>query len=150
MKRKTTWILIADGARVRILRYLGRLSGVQQLQGYEWQVSHVQDRELGTDRPGRVFDSVGKGRHSIEPHTSVARLNKDEFAHGITDFLQEKLEAGAFDRLVLIAPPETLGDLRGHLSDKLAKSIFAEVPLDLTHVPNDKIDGYLRQHVPTL
>lgn len=150
MKRTTTWILIANGARARILNYLGRQSGVQQLPDCDWRSEHAPDRELASDRPGRAFDSVGKSRHAIDPHASAHRLNKAAFAREMSRFLHEKFIAGEFDRLVLIAPPKTLGDMREHLTGKLSKSLFAQVPLDLTHIPNDEIDSYLKQHVPTL
>lgn len=150
MKRKVTWILIADGARARVLNYLGRQSGVEQLPGFDWLASHAPDRELGNDRPGRAFDSVGKGRHAIDPHTSTHRLNKADFARQIANRLRENLESGALDRLVLVAPPKALGDIRKHLDQELSKCVYAQVPLDLTHVPNDEIGSYLKQHVPTL
>ena len=150
MKRKVTWILIADGARARVLNYLGRQSGVEQLPGCDWLAPHAPDRELGSDRPGRAFDSVGKGRHAIDPHTNLHRSNKADFARQITNRLTQKLKAGAFERLVLIAPPKALGDIRNNLDQELSKCVYAQVPLDLTHVPNDEIGSYLKQHVPTL
>ena len=87
------------------------------------------------DRPFRVYDRFGSGRHAVEPRRSP-------LAAAETRFLAEVAEAVAneeFDELVLCAPPKALGVLREHLHDEVngrivltsAKDYLRETPLDL-------------------
>jgi protein required for attachment to host cells len=49
--------------------------------------------------------------------------------------LDEKLAAKACDRVVLLAPPTTLGDLRASLSEPVRAVVSAEIDKDLTKTP---------------
>jgi protein required for attachment to host cells len=55
--------------------------------------------------------------------------------------------AGSFDRLVLVAPPVTMGDLRALLPNKIKSAISAEVVADLTNTPVSELPGHLAEHV---
>lgn len=53
-------------------------------------------------------------------------MAKDRFAADIADILYEKAHTGAYDRLVIVADPGTLGSLRE--------------PKTLTNLPLDEIE----------
>jgi protein required for attachment to host cells len=57
----------------------------------------------------------------------------------LADVLDERHQAGAFQRLVIAAAPAALGDLRPALSDEVRETILAELPKDLTNVPTPKL-----------
>ena len=48
------------------------------------------------------------------------------------------------DRLVIVASPVTLGDLRSALSDHVRAVVVGEVAQDLTKMPNNKIAEHLQ------
>ena len=143
MKPIKTWILIADGARGRVLENDGPGKGVQQVEGCDYRASHEADREINADRPCRTHDSAGHGRHAMEASASPHRIAKADFARTLLGDLERKLAAGAFDRLVIIAPPKTLGDMRQHMSGSLKACLIGEIHKDLTQVPNDAIAPHL-------
>ena len=145
MPKKTvrTWVLIADGTRARILESDGRLDQLQPVPGCEFAVEDPPDREIGADSPGRTFDSVGGGRHRIEPKTSPHRHIKAEFARHLAQFLEKKRGERAFDRLLIAAPPKTLGDLREKLTKQVVAVVEAEIPKDLTGIPDREIPGHI-------
>lgn len=142
-KKVRTWVLIADGARARILESEGRLDQLQKVPGCEFEVEDPPDREIGSDSPGRTFDSVGGGRHRIEPKTSPHRHIKAEFARHLAQFLEKKQGQRAFDRLLIAAPPKMLGDLREKLSKQVVACVEAEIPKDLTGIPDREIPGHI-------
>ncbi len=147
MKRKKTWIVIADGARARILLNEGRGRGVVSVAGGEWLADHAPDRELNSDRPGRTFDSVGAGRHAMEPTSSPHQRHKAEFARMLVDHLMTQRANRAFDQLVIVAAPATLGEIRTHLNKDLEACLLGEIDKDLTHIRDNELGPHLAEIV---
>ena len=145
MRKKSvkTWVLIADGARARILQADGESDGLQLVPGCEFGVDDPPDRDIDADKPGRTFDSVGSGRHGMEPKTSPHRHRKAEFARHLAEFLEKKRTQKAFERLLIAAAPVTLGDLRQTLSKGVKAAIGGEVAKDLTGIPDREIADHL-------
>ncbi len=143
MKPQRTWILIADGLRARILLNDGPGRGVRELPDCEFTALNQSDGEINADRPGRTFDSAGSGRHALEPHSSPQRDAKHNFARKIIARLVREHNDGNFDRLIVVASPQMLGDLRSLVPNGLKASITGEMAKDLTHLTNDKIAPHL-------
>jgi protein required for attachment to host cells len=143
MKPTTTWILIADGARARIFANDGPGKGIELVEGATFDADHRPDREIASDKPGRTFESVGATRHAIQPHHDPHRELKRAFSERLAAMLDEKLAAKAFDRVVLVAPPVTLGDLRSALSAHVKAAVYAELDKDLTKTPAHELPQHL-------
>ena len=141
MKPVITWILIADGARARILENAGPGQGLGEVT--EFSQPPLRARDIMADRPGRSFDTTGKGRSAMEPPTDPVEKREADFARSLADALEQKRRAGAFDRLILIAAPTALGDLRKALPEQLKRLVYAELAKDLTKVPNDEMPKHL-------
>ncbi len=159
MKPLKTWALIADGARARILVNNGPAhddahhgSQGQALPQHDWmpvdglvfEGNHSATHDLVTDRQGRSFSSMGSRRSAIEAKTDPHRDQKTKFAIHLAEILAQQLHAGAYHRLIIAAPPATLGDLRSAISDKVRATIVAEFAHDLTKVPNHEIGAHLK------
>lgn len=143
MKAAKTWVVIADGARARLVSAEGHGKGLHVVEQRELSADHSPSRDLQADKPSRVFESHGAARHSVEPKTDPHRELKRSFAHLIADELDDGLSLKKFDRLVVVAPPVTLGDLRNALSEPVKASVIAEVAMDLTKVPNSDIPRHI-------
>jgi protein required for attachment to host cells len=141
----TTWVLIADGARARLLAQDKPFDHLKPaLEQEEFTGSTAQSKEIGSDRPGRSFDSSGLGgRHAMAPPTDPQRYAKFAFARELAERLEEAAHAGRFDRLVLVAAPKTLGDLRELLPGPVKAKVVAEIDKDLTHVPARDLPKHL-------
>ena len=144
MKPIRTWVLIADGARARILENDGPGRGLQAVDGLTFASDHSATHDLVSDRQGRSFSSHGVGRSAIEPHSDPHRDLKSKFAHHLAGFLAHGHEQHAYDRLVIVATPVTLGDLRAALSDPVRAKVVGEVAQDLTKLPNDAVAPHLK------
>jgi protein required for attachment to host cells len=79
----------------------------------------------------------------MEPQTDPHRHEKHQFARQLAAELDGYQQKGLFDRLVIVAAPQTLGDLRGELSPQLQALVLAEVPKDLTKIPLPDLAGHL-------
>jgi len=53
------------------------------------------------------------------------------------------LQDQAFDRLVLVAAPATLGDIRKILPKPLQGVVYGEISKNLVHVPNQELSDHL-------
>lgn len=143
MKPKRTWILIADGGRARVLEALGIGHGLHEVNASEANNPTPPAHLLGRAPPGRVYESVGHQRHAIAPRQDLHQQLEISFANQIAAMLDDALKSDAYDRVVLVAPPHMLGDLRKAISPEVRKVILAELSKDLTKVPNDELSDHL-------
>jgi protein required for attachment to host cells len=143
MKPTITWILIADGARARLYSNSGPGKGIEAVPGGVIEGDHRPDHELVRDGLGRTFESVGETRHAIQPRTDPHRELKRDFSKELAAMLDQRLAAKAFDRLVLVAPPSALGDLRAALPAHMKPHIYAELNKDLTKTPAAELPQHL-------
>jgi release factor family 12 len=132
VKPTRTWILITDGGGARILEALGDGRDLHEISG------------SGTPRSNPLNDLASPPDGAARP--STVRANKALealFASQLTALLTNYLRNDAFDRLVIVAPPSMLGELRKMIGPKVREKITAEIDRDLTKIPNSEISRYL-------
>lgn len=133
-----TEICVADGRKLLLLVNVGdtKFPDLQVIR------EDVQDlppaHEQGTDRPGRSFQSSGERRSSYE-ETDFKQLAEDRFAAEVSDILKKRVLGGKTERLVVIAPPATLGEMRKHYHKEVSGRIVAEIAKEATNLPPDAI-----------
>jgi protein required for attachment to host cells len=147
MAKKETWILVADAARARVFRFDREEKRLEPAWHEQLVGSKLASRKIGSDRPGRTFDSGGEGRHAKEPPTDPARYEKERFAREVVDRLEDELNRHAFGALVVVAPPQFLGDLRTNLSPQLAACVTAEINKDLSKLTPSELLEHLKSVV---
>jgi len=147
MKARKTWILIADGARARIVQCDGPGKGLVSAVSHDFAASHAPTRDFGTDKPGRSQGGGGGAHHAMESKVDWHTHEKHLFAEQMAKTLEQAHEQRAFDALVLVAPPSTLGDLRKALDGKLKGHIAAELGKDLTHLSIHELGEHLKDVV---
>ncbi|MCF8707040.1 host attachment family protein [Rhizorhapis sp. SPR117] len=102
------------------------------------------DREQGSDQPGRAFSSVGAHRSAFE-ETDFHQLEQDRFAAQIAELLKKMALANEYDRLIVVAPPRTLGMLRKHYHKEVEGRLIGEIGKDLTGHPVPEIEKIILQ-----
>lgn len=144
MKPVRTWILIADAGRARVLENLGPGKGATPVDGLA-SVSSLPSstNEIVADRQGRSFESSSATRHPMEPRTDPRQQLKRNYLELLADQLDDRLRAGAFDRLVVVAPPPALGVLRSAFTAHVKAVVSAEVAKDLTKTPDHELPDHL-------
>jgi protein required for attachment to host cells len=143
MKTIRTWVLIADAGRARVLASEGPGKGLAPVEGLALENELPPTHELVRDRQPRSMESVGNMRHPITPRTDPRRKEKRRFAAEIASALEEQLEIRAFDRLVVVAPPRALGDLRDAMPESVRLRVVNEVAKDLTKTPDGEVERHL-------
>ncbi len=111
MRNAVEWALVADARYVRILERHGGAAWAERPEALS-APANPASHQHGTERPGRVHESVGSARHAIEPRQDPHRVAEASFAHHLADELEKAAAIGRYDWLLLVAPPIFLGDLR--------------------------------------
>ena len=132
-KNKTCWIIIADGARARILANDGPGSGLRNTSSTDFISDNRKSRDIISDRPGRSGGGTD-GRHAKEPKVDSHQYEKQLFAKEMAKRINDACRRGDFDSLILVAPPQTLGELRSALDKPTLSRVTAELDKDLTKV----------------
>ena len=99
-------------------------------------------RAQGTERPGRVHESVGASRSGVEATNrhDVAELRfLERVAVALDAFVRER----GVTTLCIAAAPRALGQLRPHLSRAVTGVLAATFDKDLTRHPVKDIPGHL-------
>lgn len=132
------WVVVADGEKALLLENPGddKYPHLDVLARPEQE--NPPTRSQGTDRPGRAGD-IGRGRRSAVAFTDWHRLAKDRFASGVANLLYTYANAGAFRRLMPVAAPKMLGQVRYDLHAEVRDKVVMEVPEPLTHHLVDEI-----------
>lgn len=135
----TIWIVIADSARARVFSAHRLHDQWKEVHDFCNTEARLLEKELVSDTKGRVFDSVGKGRHDMEPKHSAKQHIKSQFAATIAEYLNQQFGNGRFHRLVLAAPTRLLGQIERQLHQQCYDSLYQRHAKDLTKLPVDRL-----------
>ena len=149
MPTTTTWILIADGARAKVLKHQGRGGELEPALDEDMvgmALGH-QTKDLVSDQPGETKDRAGFAQRRMDPPMEPQRYAKLSFARDVARMLTEALNRGEYDRLVICAPPKALGDLRQELPTTVRDRVVAEINKDLTTMPDNELKEQVREYL---
>jgi len=123
-------ILVADGARVELYRNSG--------DAVRLKLSPVAAPELESHSK----DS-GKRRRVSAANPDVHTAEEDSFLAAVADWLNREASQRRIDRLVVIAAPRALGELRRRYGRELKQKIIAELAKELVGRPASEIEAAL-------
>ena len=138
----TLWIAIADGEHARFVQPDGS-DTLHTVTAMDSASAHLRSRDIGTDRPGRSFESSGATRHAVGERHDPHQLEKDRFATLVAERLNAAATAGEFDELVLVAPARALHELREALNDTATKRLVGTLERDLVKTPDHELPAHL-------
>ncbi len=139
------WVLIADGEHARVVSPSPEHLQFATHSAFDSATAHLASHDLGTDRPGRSFESMGTLRHAITPRQDPHQAAKHDFLVRVAHQMNEQAKAGAFDRLVLVAPAHALHDLREAMSAQSRDKMVGSLGKDLTKVPDHDLSSHLAE-----
>jgi len=137
------WIVVADESRARIFARWASDAALQEIETLTHPAGRMRAREMKSDRPGRSFDSQGKGRHAMSSEVDPERQEAIRFADKLAERLETARTQGEYGELVLVAPPVFLGALRKELSTQVRKLVVDELAKELTSLPANEIESHL-------
>lgn len=140
----TTWILTANRSNASLFESDWPGKSMRRLQDIPHHQGRMQNKDIDTDKPGRVFDSFGQGRHSTSPKQEPTEHIAQQFALDLAEMLNKGRLSNAYDKLVLIAEPKFLGLLRAALNKNTASLVVQSVNKELLDVKEEDLAEYLK------
>lgn len=158
-----TWILVADGGQAQVFvrscveKLIPLAGGTKHdhfeekvvrepapVPGMRWFAESPEQYQVGRNATGMVFVSKSKARHMSEPRIDARKEVKQHFAAFIAEQIDAARAKERFDRLVLVAPPRMLGEIKSLLAPATMKKVIAEMPKDLTHYEGEELLQHLK------
>lgn len=136
------WVVVCDGAKALVLENIGDEKFPNLKTKEVYQQEDLATHELGTDAPGRSFNSVGASRSAME-QTDWHEQNERKFLVKLAARLDAAVQAGEVKSLTIAAPPRALGLLRQVYSAGLRNVLSAEIDKDLVKMPVHDIEKHL-------
>ena len=133
-----SWILVCDGSKALIFQNMGDALHLKEAKSRP----NERTRDIGTERPGRSFASVGKGRSAVDG-TDWHEIAERDFLGEVADALELTVREQDVQVLVIVAPARAMGFLRTHLGAGARGVLKAEIKKDLCKLPTPEIEAYL-------
>ncbi|WP_425093502.1 host attachment family protein [Tropicimonas sp. S265A] len=134
-----TWIVVADGEKALFLRNKTDDEDPYFDVRDKDEQDNPKDIDQSANRPGRMPDP-GPGQFSAMDDTDWHELAKERFAADLADKLYERVHAGKMERIVLVAAPKILGELRKNLHQEVEACVVGEIDKTLTNHPVTEIE----------
>ena len=138
---KDVLVLVADGGRMMLLRNDGD-AVKPKLAVIEHRDSPAPaNRDLFADAPGRAFESHSPARSAYDnrdPHAEHERAFLASASAALESHVTKDTPG-----IIIAADPVSLGQLRQHYPQDIAKLLLTEFDKDLTAMTVDDITAYL-------
>ena len=129
-----TWIVLADGARGRIL-VQERIGSPLRRAFDEEDLAGERRREPASERPGRSI---------YDPRSDPQDKAERAFCLFVAGLVSRAALERRFERLILVAPPQMLGDLRKALSPHARNLVTSELAKNWLRLPDVEVAAHLR------
>lgn len=137
-----TVVLVADGRKMLFLRNEGDATYPNLVVDTAEEQSNPATRDQGTGPAGRISSSQGATGSAVG-ETDFHQIEEDRFAVQAADMLKHRALANDFEKLIVVAPPRTLGELRKHYHKEVSDRLAGELDKDLTGHPIPDIEKAL-------
>jgi protein required for attachment to host cells len=139
-----TWVVVCDGAKALVLENAGTRKTPNLKTKEVYQQNDPKTHEIGADKPGRAFNSVGNGRSAME-QTDWHDQEEQRFLTTLAARLDKAVLGGETPSLIVVAPPRAIGVLRRQFTSHVRQAIRAEIEKDYVKMPVDEITRHLMQ-----
>jgi protein required for attachment to host cells len=137
-------VMVVDGAKMLLFRN----KGDAEYPNLEVEEALTQDdeatREQGSSAPGRNAAPGGSRKGAFE-QTDFHQQSEDRFAAEAAAMLNKRALANDYEKLIIVAPPNTLGELRKHYHKALQSRLTGEIGKDLASHPVAEIERLIVQ-----
>ncbi|VWX58428.1 host attachment protein [Sphingorhabdus sp. 109] len=126
--RKDCRVIAVDGSRMAMFKNRGEAFAPVLELIEEHKNPSLRTSELGTDKPGRSFQSKSPSRGAHE-QTDLQQQEEDRFVSEMAQRV-EQLMSGTKEGIILVAAPRALGVIRKHLGPETSARLLAEIAKD--------------------
>jgi protein required for attachment to host cells len=142
----TLRIAIADGEHARFVQP-DAANALRTVSSLDSAAAHLHSRDIGSDGPGRTFESAASARHGVGERQDLHAMAKEKFVHLVGEQLNGASGRGEFDELLLVAPPRALAELREALDAATRAKLVGALEKDLVKTPDHELWPHVREWV---
>lgn len=136
-------IVVADSSRARIFTVDSDRSPLNEIEIMEHPEGRMHEQNMVSDMPGKDTGKGGGGDHAFQEKVEPKKEEMIEFAKRVTDYLDDARKANDLNKLILVAAPAFLGELRNHLSKETSEKIIYELDKNLAQHDVEDIRKHL-------
>jgi protein required for attachment to host cells len=137
------FVFVGDGRRALFLRNEGNELHLNLKTERVFEDINPPTHAQGSERPGRVSKALNSGQRSTVEPVDWHHIEEHRFAGTVAAAMERVMRERKAPALVVVAPPKTLGDLRGAFHPDVRSRVIAEIHKDLTRHPVDDIEKHL-------
>ncbi|MEO6800874.1 MAG: host attachment protein [Rhodanobacter sp.] len=115
-----TWVMVADGAEARLFHNVG-------------STAKLSLKQVKLLKPRDLLDEGPSGRRP--PESDEQATDEATFAKQLAQLLNAAALKNEYEHLVLMADPQTLGQIRPQLHKQTVRRILMEVAKTFTNAP---------------
>ena len=138
------WILVAGSSEAELYSQEKPGAALAAIRHFKHDESRALRQDLASDKPGRAYDSFGKGRHGMDPESYMQDEESRRFAREIVSSLEDGYRHHEFEHLTIIAEPKFLGCLRKAMPNLLSAQVRTEIPKNLVGHEVTEISNLVR------
>ena len=127
-------VLVADGKKMLFLRNHGDENQIDLRTESHDERDDRKDREIRTDAPGTMKQSMGFGRPAMD-ETDFHQQEEDNWIKDAAEELKKRALRNDFDALAIIAPPKALGVLRKELHKEVERRVVLTLNKEMSGRP---------------
>lgn len=144
------YVLVADASRARLVAADPTLAHAEEVEAFVHPQGRQHERDLIDGGWATNSTANPSGPRSVtdipDPREEAAR----RFARTLARRLSDARNANEYERLILVAPPKLLGLLREALDRPTARTVVAELDLNVGHWRTEDAVAAIRRHIATL
>lgn len=137
-------VMVVDGGQMALFRNSAKSDAFTLELIEKREHANPRSSQLGEDKPGRSFQSMGADRSAYEI-IDQHQVDEDSFIADAAECLANHMsdsDVGA----VLIAPPRALGTMRKCLPDAVRGRLIAEIDKDYTGQSVQELENLLGKY----
>jgi protein required for attachment to host cells len=135
--------LIADRRTIRVFETSGG-AAPSEVAVLRNPTAARHERDLVSDRPGRVINRASGAHQAYEPKKSAAEHAMQVWLRQVGPSIRELVQSRRTDGLVLVASSRMLPHLRRSLPVDIRRLVAREMSVDLTHASAADLKRRLR------
>jgi protein required for attachment to host cells len=135
-------VVVADGRKVLFLKNHGSGAKIDLRTEAHGARDERKDHEMKSDAPGLTRQRFGYGRPAVD-EAVFHQLDEERWAARIAADINGRILNHEIDNLIVIAPPRTMGVLRGHWHKETAQRLILELNKEMIDRPIPDIEALL-------
>lgn len=142
---KSIMVVVANGSKARIFTTYSAHYPLVEIASLVAPEMRMHEQNMVSDLPGK--NRSNSAGHAYEDEVNPKKYVMVGFARYLSDYLDDASEKNQIARILIVASPALLGELRKHITDQTNDLIVYQLAKDLTTFDTDDIRAHLPKYL---